>query len=93
MPQYKRPKPRHPLEEQTTRQRQEQCISLASEDGFSKACNVLVNQPPLGHTPEVTECLKEKHPSASHPVDMTTFVNANRALVPLVDVNIVESNI
>ena len=71
-------------------QRQERCINLTVEGGFSNACKALNSPPPLGHTKEVTNQLIDKHPPPTKPVDMGSFSRASSSLVPFVDVDLVE---
>ena len=49
-----------------------------------------LSPPPLNHTDEVTGLLADKHPPSVQPVDMSTFGNTSRGLVPLTDVDQVE---
>ena len=73
--------------------RQDRCINLTGEGGYSSACNALVSQPPLDHTAEVTAKLVEKHPPAVNPIDLCAFSNASSDLVPVTDVLTVEKGI
>ena len=82
MPQYKSPKNKRHSPEYDKTLRQERCINLTGEGGFSNACKALYIPPPLGHTAEVAARLTEKHPSAQSPVDLSEFGNASCALVP-----------
>ena len=90
IPQYKRPKPKHSSAELAKKQRQDQCIKLTGEGGFSNACRALVSPPPLSHTTDILNQLEDKHPQAEHRVNMNDFGNASSNLVPLADVDLVE---
>ena len=89
LPDYKRPKPRKYSTKGAKIQRQDRCISLTGEGGYSNACKSLISPPPLGHTAEVTGMLADKHPTAERPVDLSNFGNASGSLVPLADVDLV----
>ena len=71
--------------------RQERCISLVSEGGLTNACKALVDPSPIRPTPEISRQMKDKHPRASEQVDLSSFGEASSSLVPLADVNLVES--
>ena len=90
IPSYKRPQPRQQSEEAAKIQRQDRCISLTSEGGYSIACKALVSPPPLGYTAEVTSQLVKKHPPSAHPVNLNAFGNASSTQVPLSDVETIE---
>ena len=90
IPQYKRPKPKQHTVEAAKIQRQERCISLTGEGALSNACKALVSPPPLGQTAEVIAQLKEKHPPAGNPIDLSNYSNASSALGPPADVVLVE---
>ena len=90
LPQYKHPKPRKYSAEADLIRRQEKCISLTGEGGFSNACQSLVSPPPLGHTTEIAGKLANKHPAADRPVDLSNLGNLSSMFVPLADGNLVE---
>ncbi|CAL4245926.1 unnamed protein product [Meganyctiphanes norvegica] len=73
LPKYQRPRFKQYSDEAGKKARQDRCMSLASEGGFGNACKALVGQPPLLHTAETTERLKEKHPLTNQPVDMSAL--------------------
>ena len=85
MPQYKSPGSKNLSAKAALKLRQDRCINLTGEGGYSSACNVLVSQPPLDHTAEVTAKLVEKHPPAVNPIDLSAFSNASSDLVPVID--------
>ena len=89
LPQYKRPKPRKFSNVAANIQRQERCIALTSEGGYSNACKALVSHPPLAHTAEVTGLLKQKHPVSDRNVDLSSFGPSSSSLVPLADTDLV----
>ena len=93
LPKYTPPKLKQQSEEFAKTQRQNRCISLTSEGGFGSACKALVGSPPLGNTTEVRDQLSSKHLSADRPVDLSAFGDANSALVPQIDVDMVEAGI
>ena len=74
-------------------QQQQRCIALTSEGGYSNACTTLTSPPPLGQTMETMAQLREKHPSSSHPVDLSNLGNAGNALVPQIEASSVEQGI
>ena len=90
IPQHRRPQTKEYSGESAKKQRQERCIALTSEGGYSNACKALTSPPPLGQTVDVTNQLREKHPLRSDPIDLSTFGNASSALVPQVDTALVE---
>lgn len=90
IPPCKRPQPKPQSTEAAKANRQERCISLTSEGGYSNACKALVSSPPLTHTADVTKKLIEKHPSSNHPVSLGMFGNASSSLVPISDVESIE---
>ena len=90
LPPYRQTKASPQSEEAEKRNRQDRCISLTGEGGFSKACKALVDPSPLGHTPEVLGHLKYKHPSATSNIDMSSFGNASDSLVSQANVVLVE---
>ena len=77
LPKYKMPKSKHLSAETLKAQKNERCIKLTGEYGYSNACKALVSAPPLSHTSEVRATLETKHPSASRPVDLSNFANAS----------------
>ena len=93
LPQYQRPRVKQYSNEANIKIRQDRCLSLASEGGFGNACKALVSPPPLLHTAETAERLKEKHPAATQPVDLSALGNPSNSLVPLADVDLVERSI
>ena len=90
LPQYKRPQSKHHSGETARKQRQDRCIALTGEGGYSNACKALISPPPLSQTAEVTSKLRDKHPRSSSPIDLNTFGNASSTQVPLTDVVMVE---
>ena len=90
LPQYKPPHAKTLSVKAALKLRQDRCVNLTGEGGFSNACNALVSQPPLDQTAEVTANLLEKHPPAASPIDLSAFSNASSALVPITDVDTVE---
>ena len=90
MPTFKRPRTKQHSAEAAKVQRQDRCIRLTEEGGFSNACKALVSSPPLGYTAEVTGSLIDKHPPSARPVNLSDFGNASSSLVPLTDVSTIE---
>ena len=93
LPKYQQPGKKSHSKEATKKSSQDRCLSLASEGGFSQACNALVSSPPLLQTAETTARLKEKHPPARQPVDLSALGMSNTSLVPLSEVDSVERSI
>ena len=91
IPKYQRPAPKQLSDKVARRQKQERCIELCGEGGYGNACKSLVKPPPLGHTRDVFQHLKAKHPEARNPVDLSSFGSASRHLVPTIDAPRVES--
>ena len=77
LPQYSRPKPKQHSPEALMMQRQERCISLTAEGGYSNACKALNAPSPLGYTTEVTNQLFDKHHPTAQSVDMNFFRRAS----------------
>ena len=90
LPQYKKPKPKQYSVEALKKKHQERCIDLTGEEGLSQVCRSLISPPPLGQTAEVTVLLRDRHPSCIQPIDLSVLGDASNALVPLVNVNLVE---
>ena len=90
LPQYKWPRSKNLSVEAAKKQRQDRCISLTGEGGFSNACKALVNPPPLSHSVEVSNQMLDKHPTADQHVDLSAFGSVSSSLVPLADVDLVE---
>ena len=88
LPSYNSPKSRQHSEGK--KQRQNRCIALTAEGGFSNACRALTSSPPLDQSQDVAEQLRQKHPSAVNSVDLSRFGNASSTLVPLSDATVVE---
>ena len=82
LPIYRRPQTKEHPGESAKIQQQQRCIALTSEGGYSNASKALTSPPPLGQTAETTAQLREKHPSSSLPIDLSTLGNANSTLVP-----------
>ena len=93
MPHYQRPQTKQISEKAIKKTQQDRCVSLVGEGGFGKACNALVFQPPLPQNEETTNRLQEKHPPATHPVDISSLGNSSSTLVPMVEVSSVERSI
>ena len=93
LPKYQRPRNKQYSEEADKRARQERCVSLASEGGFGNACKALVGSPPLLHTTETSDRLKEKHPPTNQQVDLSALGNPSNSQVPLSEVDSVERSI
>ena len=90
LPQYKQPKYKQQSEEAAKKYRQDKCIDLTSEGGLSQACRSLISPPPLNHTADIISRLTNKHPRAEHPVDLSEFGNSSSALVPNIEVDLIE---
>ena len=90
IPQHRRPQTKEYSGESAMKPRQERCIAITSEGGYSNACKALTSPPPLGHTVDVVNQLKEKHPPSIDPIDLNTFGIASNALIPQVDTALVE---
>ena len=91
LPSYFRPQIKNLSAESAKIKRQDRCINLTSEGGFSNSCKALVSSPPLGHTADVTHQLVMKHPPSDNPVNLNAFANASSSLVPLSDVETIEN--
>ena len=90
LPQYKVPCSKKLSVKAALNLRQDRCIKLTGEGGFSIASNVLVSQPPLELKAEIRAKLQEKHPPATNPFNLETFSSASNAQVPVTDVATVE---
>ena len=77
LPQYRRPHSKQQSADAIFLQRQNRCIDLTSEGGYSNACKALVSPLPLAHTADITSLLQEKHPPAVSPIDLSTFNNSS----------------
>ena len=84
LPIYRRPQTREYSGESAKIQQQQRCIALTSEGGYSNACKALTSPAPLGQTAETTAQLREKHPSSSRPIDLSTLGNSSSTLVPTI---------
>ena len=65
--------------------RQKRCMDWCGEGADSKACQALIQPPPLQHTGELVREMQDKHPRAEQQLDMSRFGAANMALAPTVD--------
>ena len=71
--------------------RQKRCIDWCGEGADSKACQALIQPPPLQHTGELVREMQDKHPRAEQQLDMSQLGAANVALTPTVDCDMISN--
>ena len=52
-----------------------QAVRLCENGQFSKACKRLISEPLCTRNAETVKQMQEKHPSARHPLDMSSIEN------------------
>ena len=71
--------------------RQKRCMDRCGEGADSKACQALIQPPPLQHTGELAREMQDKHPCAERQLDMSRLGAANVALTPTVDCDMISN--
>ena len=82
IPSYTPPRNKRISEEAVKHRRHAACIDLCGEGALGKSCSSLVQEAPLGRTRAVADQLREKHPVAAAPPDLSHLAAPGSGAVP-----------